>query len=629
LAQEKEQERKLAQENLYFADIRAAYHDWESGQIAGVLDRLTRHIPQGAEPELRGWEWYYLLSLCHREERTLRGHQGGVQSVSCDPTGRRIATGGKDQTVRIWDAETGNSVAELKGHADCVNCVGWSPDGRRFASGGCDGKLILWDVESRQRLFTLDCEEEVMSLAWSPDGKRIATGGVGNLAGRLTIWDATSGVRLRYHMTGDRGWICSLAWHPAGKILVAGRGYPGMIQVWDADQGQLLRTIEAHENVVWSLAWDATGRRLASGSFDQRLRIWDADTWEPVTTIDPAHNGQVTSLAWSPDGQRLVSGGNDGLVRIWDPDKGLQLNILRGHQGVAYGVVWQPAHDRILSGGQDGTVKVWNPQVEQAARTLNDSSTCAWNPDSRQMAVGTARGRAIMSTITVLDVPEWRTLFTLPGMTNSDPHSLAWSPDAQRLAAGFSSGLVQVWDVASRKLILSLPKAHGGLEVRTVAWSPNGRLLTTAGQDRAVRLWNVETRENTVTFLAHSNQLSSAVWNPDGRRIASKDSGGSVLIWEASTGQVKLKLRGPVGGNPGKQYDVSWSPQGDKLAAGNCDGTVTIWDAETGREIHVLKGHTSVVRSVCWSPEGRRLLSGAEDPQNLGFSNRPRTARPA
>jgi len=219
-----------------------------------------------------------------------------------------------------------------------------------------------------------------------------------------------------------------------------------------------------------------------------------------------------------------------------------------------------------------------------------------------------------MSTITVLDVPEWRTLFTLPGTTNSDAFSLAWSPDAQSLAAGFrTAGLVQVWDVVSRKLILNQPKAHGGLEVRTVAWSPNGRLLATAGKDRAVRLWDVETRENTVTFLAHSNELSSAVWNPDGRRIASKDSTGGVLIWEASTGQVKLKLRSPTGWNPGKPYDVNWSPQGDKLATGSGDGTVMIWDAETGRELHVLRGHTSVVRSVCWSPDGRRLLSGAED----------------
>ena len=94
LAQEKETgAQSWREENLYFADIRVAYHDWESGQIAGMLDRLRRHIPQGSEPDLRGWEWYYLLSLCHRDERTLRGHTAGVRTVSCDPDGTALCFG--------------------------------------------------------------------------------------------------------------------------------------------------------------------------------------------------------------------------------------------------------------------------------------------------------------------------------------------------------------------------------------------------------------------------------------------------------------------------------------------------------------------------------------------------------
>jgi WD40 repeat protein len=618
LAQEKEHERNIAHENLYHADIRASYHDWESGQITGVLERLMRHIPQGTEPELRGWEWYYLLSLCHSDERTLRGHQGEVLSVSCDRKNRRFATGGTDHTVRIWDAETRNSTAELIGHTGPVKCVSWNPQGGQLASGGYDGKLIVWDVESRQKLLTLNGQEKIMSLAWSPDGKRIATGIDGNLltgaSAQLIIWNATSGHR----MIVKQGLTYSLAWHPAGKILVSGgRSTGGIIQVWDGDQGQLVRTIKAHGHSVFSLAWDPAGQRLASGSHDQRVRIWDKETWEPVTTIDPAHKGQVRSLAWSEDGQKLVSGGNDGLVKIWDPKGGLQLNILRGHQGPVNGVAWEPTHDRILSSGTD-TVKVWNPQTEQAVQALGAGSTFAWHPNGEQIAVGTGHGdtwdsSATNSTITILNVPNLQKLFTLQCISTSLPFSLAWSSDAQKLSVGFMSGDVEAWDVSSRKQLLSLPKAHGGLEVRSVAWSPNARFLATAGQDRAVRLWNMETRQNTFTFPGHSERISSAVWSPDGHRIASKDWMGTVLVWEVLTGEVKLKLNGPVGFNPGKQYDVTWNPRGDKLATGNCDGTVTIWDAETGRQINVLKGHTSVVRSVCWSPDGRRLFSGAED----------------
>jgi WD40 repeat protein len=618
LAQEKEQERRLAQENLYVADIGAAYHDWESGQITRMLDLLRRHIPQNSDPDLRGWEWYYLLSLCHRDERTLRGHTSGVQSVSCDPAGRRFASGNDDHMVRVWDAESGACLAELKGHEDIVFCVAWSPDGTQLASGGRDGKLILWDTENLQKLFVLDCDDAVQALAWSPDGKRIAAGGIGHLpvglAGLVTVWDTTSGRRLHY-LNGHVTDIRSLAWQPGGNSLVAGENFPGKMQVWDADNGQLLRTIQAHNHVLSALAWRPDGRQLASASADQRVRIWDAETWEPVTTIDPAHNGTAAALAWSEDGQRLVSGGADEMVRIWDARTGAPLNALRGHQAAVESVAWWPGHGRILSGSKDGTLKIWNPESEQGGRTVAaPGDPCAWSPDGQQIAVGSRRGNTNVGVIQILDVATWRTQFTLPGITNHFPRGLAWSPNGRQLAASyFVPGQVQVWDLATRKEVLSLPKAHGGGEVRTVAWSPDGRLLATAGLDGAVRLWNVETKENILSFLEHSNSVSSAVWSPDGQWIASKDQLGGVMIWDASTGQVRLKLQCPTGFSAGKQYTVSWSPQGDRLAAAGGDGTVMVWDVANGREPHALKGHTSAVRSVQWSPDGRRLVSGAED----------------
>jgi WD40 repeat protein len=133
--------------------------------------------------------------------------------------------------------------------------------------------------------------------------------------------------------------------------------------------------------------------------------------------------------------------------------------------------------------------------------------------------------------------------------------------------------------------------------------------------DGAVRPWNVDRKENVLTFRGHSQHfVTSAVWSPDGRRIASKDWHGQVIIWQASSGLILLKLQCPGGGtSTGKAYDVGWSPDGTKLAAGCGDGTVIVWDAKTGRELHALKGHTSVVRSLQWSPDARRLVSGAED----------------
>jgi WD40 repeat protein len=636
LVAEKEEQRNLARQSLYFAHIRVTHEDWQSGQITRVLNTLRQHIPAAGEPDLRGWEWYYLLSLCHREERTLRGHSNGVTSVSAHPHGRWFASGGGDGIVRIWDAESGHVMAELKGHEAEVMSVSWSQDGTKLASGGLDGKLILWDPRSFQKTFLLDCDREVWAVAWSPDGMRLAAGGLSHTSpppadGLVTIWDVASGRRLHYLKGNDYVW--SLAWHPSGRVLVSGGNIPSNLQVWDADTGQLLKTVEAHGEMIRALAWSPDGRRLASATYDQRIRIWNPDSWEMIREIDRAHGGELRTIAWSPDGTALVSGGRDRMVKLWDAQTGALLNVFRGHQGSVSSVCWWPQRGLLLSasGRADGTVKIWDPKSEQAAQAPLGCSPFAWSPDGRQIAVGGQRrsrtGREF--SISVLDAATRQPLYQLHYATNATrypPSCVAWNPDGRRLAVGFAGDLLQVWDLATRKEILTIAGTNDDQRPRSVAWSPDGRLLLTACYDGMARIWNAEARDRVLTFRGHAERprnpsasedhadgLSSACWHPDGRRIASKDFGGGVLIWEASTGRILHQLWCADSHSPGQGHQVMFSPRGDLLAAGSGDGAVMVWDVETGREIHVLRGHTTNVRGVSWSPDGRRLASASED----------------
>jgi eukaryotic-like serine/threonine-protein kinase len=622
LAVEKEEQRRSARQSLYFAHMRLARQDWEEGQIARMYETLREHLPRSGEPDQRGWEWYYLLSLCHREERTFSGHTGSVFSISVHPNGRWMASAGDDHTVRIWDAESGDMIAKLKGHEARTRALAWSPDASRLASVGLEGKLILWSTGTFQRQIVLDCGRDVASVAWSPDGKRIAVGG--NLDVRavdeqlVIIWDATTGERLKYLPgSGDVRQIWALAWQPGGSLL-AGGGGPSM-QLWDADTGRQLRTIRAHSHVISALAWSPDGKRLASSSWDQRIRVWDADTWEKRLEIDAAHDGAVVSLAWSPKGQELVSGGYDGIVTVWDARTGARLNQLRGHQGRVLAVAWWSQPGLLLSGGDDGCLKVWDPKRTQAFRTVEGSGSFAWSPDGRQLATAVSERWGVTGRgfINIWDVAAWRLAYQLPYLRTNVPYCLAWSPDARRLAASMDSGQdqeeVQIWDLSQRQMIHTVGQTNTSAGVRSLDWSPDGRFLLVACYDGAVRIWSLESKEPAFIFRGHREAVSSAAWHPDGRRIASKDFGGRVLIWEAATGEVLRELHAPSVFGPNRDHQVAWHPRGKLLAAGCGDGTINIWEAESGREVHKLKGHTSNVRSLGWSPDGRRLVSTSED----------------
>ena len=174
---------------------------------------------------------------------TLSGHDHSVLSVGWSPDGRRLATGSEDKTAKVWDAkveddeddtlglalERSEELLTLSGHDDSVLSVGWSPDGRRLATGSKDKTARVWDAGTGEELLALPGHKRpVSSVAWSPDGKRLATGSEDNTA---KVWDAETGKEL-LTLSGHTWSVSSVSWAPDGERLATGSG-DGTAKVWD------------------------------------------------------------------------------------------------------------------------------------------------------------------------------------------------------------------------------------------------------------------------------------------------------------------------------------------------------------------------------------------------------------
>ncbi len=144
------------------------------------------------------------------------------------PDGRRIASGGSDKTVKLWEAESGRLLSSLTSHESSVSTVAWAPDGRRIASGGDDKTVKLWEAESGRLLSSLQGHESsIFSVAWAPDGRRIASASYDKT---VRLWDAETGKKSGvFKITGT---VSSFLWTAEGPPLVLTTGL-GFIEIWD------------------------------------------------------------------------------------------------------------------------------------------------------------------------------------------------------------------------------------------------------------------------------------------------------------------------------------------------------------------------------------------------------------
>ena len=286
--------------------------------------------------------------------KKLKGHTDSVWSVVFSPDGKSIASGSLDNTVIIWDIETGNPTKTLKGHTDSVYSVAFSPDGKYIVSGSSDKTIKIWDVETGNLIKTLQGHvNSVWSVAFSTDGKYIASGSFDNT---VIIWDVATGNPTKT-LQGHTDSVYSVAFSPDGKYIVSGSS-DKTIRIWDVETGNTIKTLQGYTNWVSSVYFSPDGKYIASGSYDKTVRIWDVETGNTIKTLE-GHTSLVYSVAFSPDGKYIVSGSSDKTIRIWDVETGNSIKTLQGHTGGVRSLAYSPDGKYIASGSYDNTVRIW------------------------------------------------------------------------------------------------------------------------------------------------------------------------------------------------------------------------------------------------------------------------------
>ncbi|EMD32085.1 hypothetical protein CERSUDRAFT_18643, partial [Gelatoporia subvermispora B] len=378
-------------------------------------------------------------------------HTAAIESVAFSPDGTRIVSGSLDNTIRLWDATTGNAVMQpLEGHTEWITSVAFSPDGTRIVSGSADKTIRLWDATTGNAVMQpLEGHTEVItSVAFSFDGTRIVSGSVDTT---IRLWDATTGNAVMQPLEGHTERITSVAFSPDGTRIVSG-SYDKTIRLWDATTGNaVMQPLEGHSEAISSVAFSPDGTRIVSGSYDNTIRLWDATTGNAVTQPLEGHTAPIISVAFSPDGTRIVSESQDNTIRLWDVTTGIAvMQPLEGHTEVITSVAFSFDGTRIVSGSVDNTIRLW------------DATT----------------GNAVMQP--------------LEGHTERIT-SVAFSPDGTRIVSGSKDKTIRLWDATTGNAVMQPLEGHTE-RITSVAFSPDGTRIVSGSFDKTIRCWSADTR---------------------------------------------------------------------------------------------------------------------------------------
>ena len=536
----------------------------------------------------------------------LRSMEGGaVYAVAFSPDGARLATGGADGDVRVWDRKTlALSGLPLLGHRKLVTSLAFSPDGRLLASAGNDLTIMLWDVKQNRPLtFLAGHTEPVLGLAFSPDGRLLASVSKDKT---VRLWDTKTQKLLKVYARHEET-VFAVAFSPKGD-LIATAGSDRTVRVWRPTDLREVALLKGHDGSVFSLAFLPDGKRLASAGEDQTIRLWRVDTGLHLATLR-GHRQLVRAVACSPDGRLLASASFDETVRVWNVAERRVVATLRGHSTRVFAVAFSPKGDFVASAGRDRTTRLWSIAARPAVATLSG------HRDLVEALAVSRDGRLLVSgsydrTVRVWDVLGRRQVRLLKGHRKA-VLAVGFNARAGLIASGSRDRTVMLWR-ASTGVRLATLVGHEG-DVNSVVFSPDGSVLATASADRTVRLWDPRAGRLRARLTGHRDEVYGVAFAPRGNLLASTSFDGTIRLWDPTKGS----LVGVLTGGQGYAFRVAFSPGGELLAAARQltekDSEIELWDVASRTVIKRFKGHRGLVNALAFSPDGRMLLSGGKD----------------
>ena len=538
-------------------------------------------------------------------------------------TDGRLASGYGDGSIRIWNLETSICDVTLVGHSKYVSSLALLFDNRLVSHSG-DNTIRVWDIEQQVCTTIFHCNhQDFLHLVALSDGrlaccseKKISFTGVVSMSGMLRVWDHELKACIRTVQTSSIG-VDNVTSLQDGRVAATSDAYT--IRIWDTTRHSCTVIHEGNENGrenclvamssghlahlqadqgIIQLIEPVTGEcsrfietfvhlntfiafpdgRLACGSYDGSIQIWNLDTGVCEITLESLSKEMVRCLAVLTGG-RLASKHMDGSIQIWNLAMGVCEATLKG-PSESYSGLAVLTDGRLAFGDQDGSIRIWDLDTGMCEITLKsptkETLACLAVLTDGRLASGDQDG-----SIRIWDLDTGICEITLKSPTKQTVTSLAVLTDG-RLASMCPYGSIRIWNLNTEVLETTLECPGTGLYVfPSLAALSDGRLAV-ASVKRTLRLWNLTKGTCEKTFESHSEYITCLATTPESHVISGSGS-GTLQIWNPATPTCEYKFHAHS-----KPVECLAVFADGRIASGSSDGTIQVWDPEKPCSIRVL-----------------------------------------
>ncbi|MGE3809139.1 MAG: LamG-like jellyroll fold domain-containing protein, partial [Gemmataceae bacterium] len=570
----------------------------------------AKHDVPGAKKNSAADEQVALPPSPH-ELQVLRD-KDGFRGAAFSRDGKWAASTGLDDSIQLWNLATGKAETRIPGdHALGTLCI--APGNERIAGGGADGFIGVWDLPAGKLFRKLEGPRgrggASAGAAFALDQLHLLTAGSDH---NIVMWKVAEN-RIMQTYQGHEGAITSLS-IGAGNRFAVSSSLDGTVRVWDLQEGKEGFRL-SHHVPTWSAALSNNSYFVLTGCADHSVRLWRLTTQRELRRFQ-GHSGKVVAVALDSDNRLALSGSSDGTVRLWELASGKELARYEGHAAEILCVGFHPDRKRALSAGKDGSLRFWQLPATSTEPTRYSERINVVAIDAPGQRTLMARGD---ERIEVLEKPANS---VLQGHTDAVT-ALDLAKDGRLAVSGGWDESVRVWHFdkpaqAGLRTPVHTFFGHTG-KITSVALSADGKLAASGGADGSIHLWNLAVGEKLNSFPAHQGSVWGLRFSPAGEILISGGDDGNVILWyvnTASPGRVPASFV-QRGAHNGRVSSISFAPDGRHFASGGNDGLVKLWKlTQRGfqtAEIHELREHTGAVRAVEFHPDGRLLASAGAD----------------